>query len=133
MKDVPFFEVALRNAYNRTTSSTRNGTDHRLFGDASPARHPILGKNKRSRVNDANRLNRNSIDRLRNGLRESATIDDVVSNLTLGLWTHITDRSHERALWIPSIHKAWPKGTLRNDANDRIARIKRASTARTDR
>lgn len=107
--------------------------DHRLFDDASPARHPALGKNKRSQVNGANRLNRNSIDRLRNGLRESATADDVVSNLTLGFRAHMTDRSHECALWIPSIHKAWPKGALRNDVNNRIARIKRVSTARTDR
>lgn len=72
--------------------------DHRLFDDASPARHPILGKNKRSRVNDANQLNRNSTDRLRNGLRESATVDDVISNLTLGSWAHMADRNHEPAL-----------------------------------
>lgn len=97
--------------------------DYWLFDDASPARRPILRKSKQGQVNDANRLNRNSIDHLRNGLRESATADDVVSNLTLGFWTHMTDRSHERALWIPSIHKAWPRGTLRNNVNNRIARI----------
>ncbi|WP_297157675.1 hypothetical protein, partial [uncultured Ellagibacter sp.] len=50
----------------------------------------------RGQVNDANRLNRNSIDHLRNGLRENATADDIVSNLTLGFWAHMTDRSHER-------------------------------------
>lgn len=69
-------------------------------------RRPILGKNKQGQVNDANRLNRNSIDHLRNGLRESATVDDAISNLTLGFWAHMADCSHERALWIPSIHKA---------------------------
>ena len=123
LKDVPFFEAALRNAYNRTISPTWNGSDHRLFDDASPVRRPILGKDKRGQVNAANRLNRNPIGHLRNGLRESATADDVVSNLTLGFWAHMTDRSHERALWIPSAHKAWPKGTPRNDVNNRIARI----------
>lgn len=103
LKDVSFFEVALKNAYNRTISSTWSGTDHWPFDDASPVRRPILRKNKRGQVNDANRLNRNSIDHLRNGLRENATIDDVISNLTLGFWAHMTDRSHERDLWIPSI------------------------------
>lgn len=121
LKDVSFFEVALRNAYNKAISSTWSGTDRWLFDDASPVRRPILRKNKRGQVNDANRLNRSSIDHLRNGLRENATIDDVISNLTLGFWAHMTDRGHERAFWIPSIHKAWPKGALRNDVNNRIA------------
>lgn len=35
----------------------------------------------------------------------------------------MTDRSHERDLWIPIIHKAWPKGADRNDVNGRIAGI----------
>lgn len=125
LKDVSFFEVALRNAYNRAIASTWRGADHWLFDDASPARRPILRRNKRGQVNDANRLNRNSIDHLRSGLRENATADDVISNLTLGFWAHMTDRSHERDLWIPSIHKAWPKGATRSDINDRIAGINR--------
>lgn len=104
-------------------SSTWNGADHWLLDDASPVRRPILRTNKRGQVNDANRLNRNSIDHLRNGLRKNATADDIISNLTLGFWAHMTDRSHERDLWIPSIHKAWPKGTLRGDINNRIAGI----------
>lgn len=99
------------------------GSDHWLFDDASPVRRPILRTNKRGQVNDANRLNRNSIDHLRNGFRENATADDIVSNLTLGFWAHMTDRSHERNLWIPIIHKAWPKGADRNDVNGRIAGI----------
>jgi hypothetical protein len=36
-----------------------------------------------------------------------------VSNLTLGFWAHMTDRSHERDLWIPYLHRAWPAGTDR--------------------
>ena len=96
LKDVSFFEVALRNAYDRAISSTWSGSDHWLLDDASPVRRPILRTNKRGQVNDANRLNRNSIDYLRNGLRENATADDIVSNLTLGFWAHMTDRSHGR-------------------------------------
>ena len=123
LKDVSFFEVALRNAYDRAISSAWSGSDHWLLDDASPVRRPILRTNKRGQVNDANRLNRNSIDHLRNGLRENATADDIVSNLALGFWAHMTDRSHERDLWIPIIHKAWPKGADRNDVNGRIAGI----------
>lgn len=125
LKDVSFFEVALRNAYSRTIDSTWSGADHWLFDDESPVRRPILRRNKRGQVSDANRLNRNSIDHLRNGLRRGATADDVVSNLTLGFWAHMTDRSHERDLWIPSIHRAWPKGTTRSEISNQIAGINR--------
>ena len=60
LKDVSFFEVALRNVYDRAISSTWSGSDHWLLDDASPVRRPILRTNKRGQVNDANRLNRNS-------------------------------------------------------------------------
>lgn len=42
LKDVSFFEVALRNAYDRAISSTWNGSDHWLFDGESPVRRPIL-------------------------------------------------------------------------------------------
>ena len=125
LRDVSFFEIALRNAYDGAISSTWHGLDHWLFDDSSPVRQPILRTNKRGLVNDANRLNRNIIDHLKDGLRESVTADDVISNLTLGFWAHMTDRSHERDLWIPSVHKAWPKGSPRSEINAQIAGINR--------
>lgn len=125
LRDVSFFEIALRNAYDRLLSEAWTGDGHWLFDDASPMRRPILRTNKRGQVTDANRINRNTIDRLREGLGEAATPDKVISNLTLGFWAHMTDRSHERDLWIPSIHRAWPQGTDRREINERIARINR--------
>lgn len=123
LRDVSFFEIALRNTYDKAISSTWHGVGHWLFDDSSPARRPILRTNRRGLVNDANRLNRNVIDHLRDGLRGGATADDVISNLTLGFWAHMTDRNHERDLWVPSIHRAWPKGSSRIEINDQIAEI----------
>ncbi len=40
LKDVSFFEVALRNAYDRAISSTWSGSDHWLFDGAFPAKTP---------------------------------------------------------------------------------------------
>lgn len=123
LRDVSFFEVALRNAYDRAISATWSGSKHWLFDDASPVRHPILRTNKRGKVKDANRLNRNAIDHLAANLGHDPSPDKVISNLTLGFWAHMTDRSHERDLWIPSIHLAWPKGTSRDAINRKIAEI----------
>ena len=40
LRDVSFFKVALRNAYDRAISSTWNGEAHWLFDDSSPVRRP---------------------------------------------------------------------------------------------
>lgn len=123
LRDVSFFEVALRNSYSRAIEENFNGDEHWLFDALSPIRKPILRTNKRGQVNDSSRINRNIIDHLRAGLRDNATPDDVVSDLTLGFWAHMTDRHHERVLWIPILHKVWPKGASRIDINTRIAQI----------
>lgn len=123
LRDVSFFEIALRNSYNRAIEENFDGDEHWLFDASSPIRKQLLRTNKRGQVNDANRINRNIIDHLKAGLRDNATPDDIVSNLTLGFWAHMTDRPHERVLWIPSLHKVWPKGASRSDINTRIAQI----------
>lgn len=123
LRDVSFFEVALRNSYNREIEENFNGNEHWLFDASSPLRKPILRTNKRGQVNDANRINRSIIDHLKAGLRDNATPDDIVSNLTLGFWAHMTDRHHERVLWIPILHKVWPKSTSRSGIHTCIAQI----------
>lgn len=123
LRDVSFFEVALRNSYSREIEEDFDGDEHWLFDASSPLRKPILRTNKRGQVNDANRINRNIIDHLKAGLRDNATPDDIISNLTLGFWAHMTDRHRERVLWIPILHKVRPKGASRSDINSRIAQI----------
>ena len=123
LRDVSFFEIALRNAYAAQFDTFWNGDKHWLFDDESPIRRPIERKNKRKQVTDANRINRNAIDRLVVGLGKRATSDNVISNLTLGFWAHMTDRSHERNIWIPFLHNAWPAGTSRKELNGKIESI----------
>ena len=123
LRDVSFFEVALRNAYDRAISDNWSGSDHWLFDNASPVRRPILRTNRRGKVRDANRLNRNAIDHLASNLGHDPSPDKVISNLTFGFWAHMTDRSHERDMWIPSIHTAWPTGISRDSLNRKISEI----------
>lgn len=41
----------------------------------------------------------------------------------MGFWSHLTDRSRERDLWIPYLHVAWPRGTDRAKLNRTIYAI----------
>lgn len=84
LRDVSFFEVALRNACNKAISRTRSGNGHWLFDDVSPVRRLILRTNKRGKVKDTNRLNRNAIDHLASNLGHNPSPDKVISNLTFG-------------------------------------------------
>lgn len=123
LRDVSFFEVALRNAYNSCLEKGFDGDEHWLFDEESPIRRPILRTNKRKQLVDSNRINRNTIDHLLDGPGSEATPDDVIANLTLGFWTHMTDTNHERDLWIPTIHKAWNPGTSRKSLHRTLSEI----------
>lgn len=123
LRDVSFFEVALRNSYDHAMGRFWLGRGHWLFDDDSPIRRPILRTNKRGNVTDTNRINRNSIDRLRGFLGSAASPDRIISNLTLGFWTHMSDRNHERDVWIPILYRVWPEGTSRAALNECVANI----------
>lgn len=82
LRDISFFEIALRNRYDRCLTQLALTGDHWLFDDASPVRKPIMRKNKRGSVVDANELNRKQVDKLKKALGVSP--DRIISNLTLG-------------------------------------------------
>lgn len=118
LHDVALFEVALRNAYDRCLCSCWSGDW--LLDAGSPVRRPIMRTNRRGNSRDQNRINRKTIDALANGGRSH---DWIVSNLTLGFWAHMTDRSHERDLWIPYLHRVWPKGTSRSVVSQSMSTV----------
>lgn len=126
LRDVSFFEVALRNAYDRVLSAEFEADEHWLIDSTSPIRRPIMRRNRRGNVADVNDFYRRTVDHLRRRMGTGCTTNDLIANLTLGFWTHMTDRAHERDLWIPIISKAWPAGTSRVVLNGEITAINSA-------
>ena len=123
LRDVSFFEIALRNAYDRVLSTEFENENHWLFDPSSPIRRPILRRNRRGNISDVNEFYRRTVDHLRSRMGADCSINDLIANLTLGFWTHMTDRAHERDLWIPFISKAWPAGTSRIALHEEISAI----------
>lgn len=124
MRDISHFEVALRNAYDRVMRERWEGWFW-LFDENSPVLRPILRTSKNRRRRDVNLVTRRAIAEARNNAHDSDDPDQVVANLMLGFWTHLTDRSRERDLWIPYLNAAWPKSTDRNGLNRVLAAINR--------
>lgn len=125
MRDVSHFEVALRNAYDRVMGERWEGS-HWLLDDASPALRPIVRMSKNGNPRDVNLVNRRAVAEARGNAHDGDDPDQVIANLTLGFWVHLTDRSRERDLWIPYLNAAWPRGTDRNGLARTLAAINRA-------
>lgn len=117
VRDISYFEVALRNAYNDTMGSRWDGDEHWLLDDGSPVRRPVVRKSGKG-SSDVNRVNRIIIDKAVAGLPDGFTSGDLVAGLTLGFWVHLTDRSREAVIWRTGLYTAWPKGTNRAELQD---------------
>lgn len=121
MVDLAHFELALRNAYARVLQGDLG--DGWLLDSSSPLKAPIVRTSKAKRQRDVNLVNRRAIDDAQRRAHDSSNTDQIVAGLTLGFWVHLTDRSRERDLRIPHLHKAWPQGANRNDINARLCAI----------
>ena len=123
MGDIAHFELALRNAYDRTLAERFNGSEHWLFDSNSPVTRPIMRMSKTKKLRDVNLVNRRAVEDARGRAHDPFNPNQVIAGLTLGFWAHMTDRSRERDLWIPYLHTAWPVGTDRAKLNLKLEKI----------
>lgn len=123
MGDIAHFELALRNAYDRTLTERFSGNEHWLFDANSPVTRPIMRVSKTKKLRDVNLVNRRAVEDARGRAHDPSNPNQVIAGLTLGFWAHMTDRSRERDLWIPYLHAAWPAGTDRAKLNLKIEKI----------
>ena len=133
MHDVGQFEVALRNVCNDTISAHWHGAQHWLFDPTSPVNAPLI-RSWRQRQIDMNTRNRASIAAAVGRCGGSqANPDAVIAELNFGFWRHLSDAIHEKTIWVPYLHFAWPKKADRrqidvmigaiNDQRNRIAHL----------
>ncbi|MGO1594681.1 MAG: Abi family protein [Ancrocorticia sp.] len=128
MRDIAHFEIGLRNAYNTAFEERWQGSSHWLLDPDSPAVTPIWRiKKDRSglkRGSDVNYQNRRSVDaaiRGCGGVR--ATPGKVMAELSFGFWRHLTSSSHEKTVWVPYLHHAYPPKTNRASVDRIIGNI----------
>ncbi len=124
MRDISYFEVALRNSYNAVMEACWDGEAHWLLDDDSPVRKPVVRRSGKGEA-DVNRVNRIIIDKTAGGLPKGFSAGSLVAGLTLGFWVHLTDCSREVVIWRTGLYKAWPKGTNRADLQGRLDGILR--------
>lgn len=113
MRDIAHVEVAVRNAYDEAITTHRQGGRHWLLDPASPVLAPLWRTRHGGRT-DVNARNRTTVaDAVRRCGGASAKPGEVIAELSFGFWRHCTDTAHEKTLWVPYLHRSWPKKTSR--------------------
>jgi hypothetical protein len=128
MRDIAHFEIALRNSYDFAISSQWKGLDHWLLDPESPAVTPIWrirrDRTGLKRGTDVNYRNRRSVDAaIEQCGGVKSTAGKVIAELSFGFWSHLTNASHEKTLWVPYLHLAYPPKTSRSNVDRIVSNI----------
>ena len=112
LHDLAHVEVGLRNAYDVVLSARWPGPPHwTLAGDTVFA--PVYRTRGRRRV-DVNERPRESLRHaIANAGGTGAPPGKIVAELMFGFWRYLSSAAHEKTLWVPALHRAFPPGTDR--------------------
>jgi hypothetical protein len=123
LHDLAHLEVAIRNAYDRAINARWRGAMHWTLSGAELFA-PIMRTRGHIRV-DINKKNRQAIERaIESAGGPAAPAGKVVAELMLGFWRYLTSKAHEKALWVPYLHHAFPRGTdRRRDIDQPVGRL----------
>lgn len=127
MHDIAHFEVALRNAYDAAISAAWPREKHWLLHPESPAVMPIWRTKTVQgikRGSDVNFRTRKSVDdAIRSCGYGKANPGKVIAELSFGFWRQLTTNAMEKAVWVPYLHTAFPKGTERRKVDSQISAV----------
>jgi hypothetical protein len=122
-RDLAHLEVALRNAYDRALSDHWSGPPHwTSAGDRVFAPLYRTRSGRRIDVNERVRATLSQALSIAGG--KAAPPGKVVAELMFGFWRYLSSAAHEKALWVPCLHRAFPPGTDRGrHVDSRVRRL----------
>lgn len=123
LRDLAHFEIALRNAYDRSITSRWSGTTHWLLDPRQRLFGPVWRTRGGRRVDINDKPRRSIEEAVRRCGGATALPGKVIAELSFGFWRYLTSSAHEKTLWVPYLHTAFPPGTVRKDVDTRIARL----------
>lgn len=131
LHDLSHLEVGLRNACDRQlAAATLPGDTHWTDPDTLLALLPMLMRRNKltGRQHDVNKVPRNNVERARTSAATTPYTPPLpgktVAEIMFGFWTYLLADSHEKTIWVPYLHKAFPLGTDRNRLNDSLASLR---------
>lgn len=77
---------------------------------------------------ERNSLPRQTVERARSRVAASAPSKvipgKVIAELTFGFWTYLVSDLHEKRIWVPYLHRAFPDGTNRKKLNATLTSLR---------
>jgi hypothetical protein len=128
LRDIAHLEVALRNAYDIALIPA-TPADKGHWTAAATTVFPPVERTKRAPDGSPRRVDINEKTRaiLESALQAaggvSAPPGKVIANLTFGFWRYLSSKAHEKSLWVPYLHNAFPPKTSRSDVDSRVGRL----------
>lgn len=128
LHDLNHLEVALRNAYDQqlvhaTLGGDKHWTDKKTVQYLFP-KHMRKDHGTGKKV-DANRTPRDQIGKARSTAGATPNPGKVVAELMFGFWTYMTSDLHEKTLWVPHLHKAFPPNVDRGRVHGTLTDLRK--------
>lgn len=122
-RDLAHLEVGLRNAYDAALSSHWPDPPHWTTAGAQVFA-PVYRTRGRRRV-DVNVKSREALDRaVAAAGGPTVPPGKIVAELMFGFWRYLSSSAHEKTLWVPCLHRAFPPGTDRaRDVDGPVGRL----------
>lgn len=131
LHDLGHLEVGLRNAYDQALSLATVGGDSHWTGILTMQRlFPVAMKIDpvQKRPVDANEIPRSQIVRARRDASRSGSTSPVpgkvVAEVMFGFWTYLTSNAHEKTIWVPYLHAAYPFKTDRRKIHQTLYELR---------
>lgn len=131
LHDLSHLEVGLRNACDRQlTEAVVAGDTHWTDAATLLMLFPVVSRHDRAsgRQYDANAIPRSNVERARKSATTARNTPPVpgktVAEIMFGFWTYLFSDLHEKTIWVPYLHKAFPPGTDRNQLNATLASLR---------
>jgi hypothetical protein len=126
LHDLNHLEIALRNAYDRQlVHATVPGDVHWTNKNTALVLFPPhMRQGARGRkLIDVNNTPREKIATARRAAK-SPVAGKVVAELMFGFWTYMTSDIHEKTLWVPYLHNAFPSNTDRGKVHGTLSEVR---------
>jgi hypothetical protein len=128
LHDLAHLEIGLRNAYDRvlTAAALGRGTPWGEWTDPDgPLFAPLYRSRRGQPATDVNERAREDL-RARQAAGTAAPHGKIVAELMFGFWRYLSSAAHGKTLWVPHLHKAFPRGTdRRRDVDEPVAALNR--------
>jgi hypothetical protein len=131
LHDLGHLEVGLRNAYDRVLSAATVG-EHSHWTEIPTMLKlfPAVLKNDsvQKRKVDANEIPRSQIQRARTDAARFGNTapvpGKVIAEVMFGFWTYLTSTAHEKTIWVPYLHAAYPAKTDRRKIHQTLYELR---------